>query len=167
PIATSIVPPLEAFFMKVLSFSLNEELLGAGLSWAAATTAALSVAIARVTIQTCDINVLLIFMTFVPFEMRRDIPAIRNRRLTILWTRLNCGLPALFISPRSPVVRPRIKSGIRDVSRVRTLHARRHVPVAVFDFVNLLHTREGFLPFTHSLVNEPEIVHDLLLHRIH
>ena len=47
PMATSIIPPFAAFFMKALSFTLTDELLAAGESCAMATPAMLSDATIR------------------------------------------------------------------------------------------------------------------------
>src|SRR5439155_11833804 len=78
PIATSIIPPLAAFFMKVLYLAVSEEFLPAGVSCAAATPARLSAAIARERIQNCEITLILVFMVFCTVEICRDTPAIKK-----------------------------------------------------------------------------------------
>ena len=47
------------------------------------------------------------------------------------------------------------ESGVQhDVLFIRAFHAGRHILVAVFDFVNLLHAGERFFPVAHPLVNK-------------
>src|SRR5207247_10145748 len=62
---TSIIPPLAAFFMKVLSFGVTEEALAAGVSSAIATPAKLNAAIIRGRIQNCEITVILVLMVLI------------------------------------------------------------------------------------------------------
>jgi hypothetical protein len=61
--------------------------------------------------------------------------------------------------------RAALRSG--KIALVRAFDSTRHVPVAVIDFVNLLHADDGFFRLPHSPVNDAEIVHDLLLHCVH
>ena len=58
-----LLPPLASFFMKVLSFTLSDELLAAGESCPMAAPATLSAATVRVRIQNCETIVILVFMT--------------------------------------------------------------------------------------------------------
>jgi len=58
-------------------------------------------------------------------------------------------------------------SGLGNILFVRALDARRHVLVAVFSLVNLLHAVERFFPVAQPLVNKSEIVEDIFLHGVH
>src|SRR5262245_19032960 len=66
PMATSIIPPFAAFFMKVLSFTLSDELLdlAAGSSCARATPDRLSAAITKGRTQNRKTVMILLFMAF-------------------------------------------------------------------------------------------------------
>src|SRR5712691_1350208 len=56
---------------------------------------------------------------------------------------------------------------LRNLFVVRAFHPSSYVFVAVVGLVNLLHAIERFFSLPHPLVNEPEIVDDLLFHRVH
>jgi hypothetical protein len=60
--ATSIIPPFAAFFMNILSFSLNEELPAAGVFCAAATPAEVSAAVVNARMHNFEITVILVFI---------------------------------------------------------------------------------------------------------
>src|SRR6266542_2618544 len=71
--------------MKVLSFTLTEELLAAGESCAIASPAKLKDATARARMQILEIVVSLFFITF-PVDARRRTPTIKNRKFASFWT---------------------------------------------------------------------------------
>src|SRR5215475_10285067 len=116
--ATSIIPPFAAFFMKVLSFALSEELLLPGASCAVATPATLSAAITKGRAQNCEIIVILLFMFF----------EIKNRKQPLTWMRANLDLVAACDHVRASIgldrtwetVRPQIFFSYELSTRVAT-----------------------------------------------
>src|SRR4029453_11426910 len=84
PIATSIIPPLAALCMNVLSFALTDELLLAGLSSATARPAKLIDASTRARTPNREITVSLLFIIFFVETYRND-PTPKNRKFTPKW----------------------------------------------------------------------------------
>src|SRR5437870_1204462 len=84
----------------------------------------------------------------------------QNSYKTQRLTRLGILIPERFEEWES-------RSGMRDILFVGAFYSLRHVPVAVINFVNLLHAGERFFPFAYPLINKTEIIHDLLFHRVH
>jgi hypothetical protein len=62
PIVTSIVPPFAAFFMKILSFALNDEPSPVGVVSALVAPARLIAPITRARIHNCETIRILVFM---------------------------------------------------------------------------------------------------------
>src|SRR6266566_2153955 len=71
--------------MKVLSFTLTEELLAVGEFCAIASPAKLKDATARARMQILEIVVSVFFITF-PVDARRSTPTIKNRKFASFWT---------------------------------------------------------------------------------
>src|SRR5205823_568431 len=80
-------------FMKVLSFSDNEELFPAGVAVCAiAAGPMLSAAVTEATIQNFDISKNFDFMAFVGSKTAGTPRYLRNRKEDSTWTRMNCNL---------------------------------------------------------------------------
>ena len=99
------MPPLAAFFMKVLSFSDNEELFPAGVAVCAiAAGPMLSAAVTEATIQNFDISKNFVFMAFVGSETAGTPRYLRNRKEDFTWTRMNCNLLTFAAQSRARAV---------------------------------------------------------------
>lgn len=129
--------------MNVLSFTLSEELLVAGLSWVSARPAKLSDPTVTARIANREIIVRLLFINDSSVETDRVRPDL-----------LRIEDPALAGCTRAgPDPASRKLSG-RNILLVRTLDTRGHILVAIISLVNLLHTVERFFLVTHLVVNE-------------